>query len=117
MFARLWEGNPEAKQGGIKKGNPRAVEVGIKVMERRANMLGLDAAAQDSRGSGMQVIINYHADPRDEEAGRFLAGLVQQGVLPSPIEGTLLPEESDSSDRGDGVGEDVVRTTFRNEET
>jgi hypothetical protein len=79
---------------GIIKGNPRSVEVAVKVLERQAELLGLDYEDRKEQATQQQHIeINILADPRDDDAQRFLAEIKSRARLvePEEVHSPLLP--------------------------
>lgn len=79
---------------GIIKGNPRSVEVAVKVLERQAELLGLDYVDRKEQATQQQHIeINILADPRDEDARRFLDEIAarSRSIESTPVHSPLLP--------------------------
>jgi hypothetical protein len=85
---------------GIVQGNPRSVEVGVKVLERQARLLGLDYEDRKEQApEGARIEINILADPRDDDARRFLDEIKSRATPldGAPVHSPLLPPaEGDS---------------------
>jgi hypothetical protein len=81
-------------QKKILAGEPRAIEVAVKVLERQAALVGLDYVDRKETGPSIAPIqINIIADPRDDDAQRFIAEIKSRAgpAEITPVQRPVLP--------------------------